>query len=276
MCIVREYSAGDCIVKQGESGLGLFFITRGRVKVEVDRNGSKAVVAQLKSEDFLGELSIIDNKPRSADVICLEDTSCLLLTRDSFSKLMNKYPEIAVQMAKALAGRIRATNDMMMQHPGPSAQSTASEIPVSPVPQPAAVPVTPSPPKAGKNGTGAEPTVKTKMKDFLVDTFNSLYTMKALTRFSAALVGCPVSVRPDWSDGDVVQATIGEVKVVLVPANRDQLLTIEAFGEGRFSATVLQPGEGRPAITCFEGHVRPDDTLRLLVPGGRAPELSRP
>jgi hypothetical protein len=265
MCIVREYSAGDCIVKQGESGLGLFFITRGRVKVEVDRNGSKAVVAQLQSEDFLGELSIIDNKPRSADVICLEDTSCLLLTRDSFSKLMNKYPEIAVQMAKALAGRIRATNDMMIQPSTVSAQSTTTAVPVNPVPQPAAVPVTPLPSKSGGNGTGTEASVKTKVKDFLVDTFSSLYTMKALTRFSAALVGCPVSVRPDVPDGEAAQATIGEVKLVLVPAGDDQTLTIEAYDEGSFSATVLQPREAGPAITRFDGHIRRHDAMRLLI-----------
>ena len=93
VCIPREYSAGDYIVRQGDLGLGLYFITSGQVKVEIERNAVKTVVAHLEAGSFLGELSIIDNKPRSANVICLTDTSCLLLTRDSFQKLMNKYPE---------------------------------------------------------------------------------------------------------------------------------------------------------------------------------------
>jgi hypothetical protein len=178
---------------------------------------------------------------------------------------MNKYPEIAVQMAKALAGRIRATNDMMIQPSTVSAQSTATAVPVNPVPQPAAVPVTPLPSKSGSNGTGTEPSVKTKVKDFLVDTFSSLYTMKALTRFSAALVGCPVSVRPDVPDGEVTQATIGEVKLVLMPAAADRTLLIEAYEEGDFSATILQPREAGPAITRLDGHVQRHEAMRLLI-----------
>ncbi|HWP85570.1 MAG TPA: cyclic nucleotide-binding domain-containing protein, partial [Terriglobia bacterium] len=98
VCIVREFSAGEAIVRQGESGLGLYFITGGRAKVEVDKDGTKVVVAELKEGDFLGEFSLIDDKTRSASVVCLQDTRCLLLTRDSFARLLKKYPEIATQM----------------------------------------------------------------------------------------------------------------------------------------------------------------------------------
>src|SRR5690349_14954263 len=66
MCIVREFSAGEYIVRQGESGLGLYFITAGKAKVEIDRNDVKVVVAELKEGDSLGEFSIIDEKARSA------------------------------------------------------------------------------------------------------------------------------------------------------------------------------------------------------------------
>jgi len=86
VCIARDFATGDYIVRRGESGLGLYFITRGRAKVEIDRNGAKATVAELRDGDFLGELSMIDDKARSADVICMENTSCMLLTRDSFTR----------------------------------------------------------------------------------------------------------------------------------------------------------------------------------------------
>ncbi len=264
VCIEREYSKGEYIVKQGESGLGLFFITSGRVKVEVERNDSKAVVATLQSEDFLGELSIIDNKPRSANVICLEDTRCLLLTRDSFSKLINKYPEIAIQMAKALAGRIRAANEKMGQ-PLPS-------IPVEPAapasPAPATQTATPAPSKASNNGSGSDVSAKNKVKDFLVDTFDFLYTVKALTRFSAAVVGCPVTIELVPDDRNAAQAIVEGVKIALFPPDQDRVIRINAYDEGRFTAAAFQPGDEKtpPRIFRCEGRVVPEEQLFLHVP----------
>jgi len=266
VCIEREYSKGEYIVKQGESGLGLFFITSGRVKVEVERNDSKAVVATLQSEDFLGELSIIDNKPRSANVICLEDTRCLLLTRDSFSKLINKYPEIAIQMAKALAGRIRAANEKMGQ-PLPS-------IPVEPAaPAPATQTATPAPAantasKASNNGSGSDVSAKNKVKDFLVDTFDFLYTVKALTRFSAAVVGCPVTIELVPEGRNTAQAIVEGVKIALFPPDQDRVIRISAYDKGGFTAAAFQPGDERtpPRIFRCEGRVVSEEQLFLHVP----------
>ncbi len=280
VCIEREYSKGEHIVKQGESGLGLFFITSGRVKVEVDRNGAKAVVAQLQSEDFLGELSIIDNKPRSANVICLEDTRCLLLTRDSFSKLIDKYPIIAIQMAKALAGRIRAANEKMTQQPlsssamaaQPAASTgTAEPISVAAVSEAATAPASSS--KGSNNGSHENSSAKNKLRDFLVDTFSFLYTVKAITRFSAAVVGCPVHVHFERPGEETLQAVVGEVKVALFPASEDQVLGIDAYAEGDFSATVLRPGvTGRVPeveITRYSGHLAADQSARLHIPSDK-------
>jgi len=266
VCIAREYAAGDHIVKQGESGLGLFFITRGRVKVEIDRNGTRAIVAELHAEDFLGELSIIDNKPRSANVICLEDTGCLLLTRDSFSKLMNKYPEIAIQMAKALAGRIRATNEKMGQPVSSSvtAEATAPGAPAPPVAAativPAGVSAPNTPPPAAVDGS-----TKAKIRDSLVETFSMLYTLKAVTRFSVAIVGCPVLV---IAGEDTLQETIDEVKIVLFDAADDQVVELEAWDDGPYSVTVFRPeaGGAKPFVTHrLDGFIAKGERRRLHI-----------
>ncbi len=276
VCIEREYSTGDYIVKQGETGLGLFFITSGKVKVEIESNGSKTVVAQLKDEDFFGELAIIDNKPRSANVVSLEDTRCLLLTRDSFSKLMNRYPEIAIQMAKSLAQRVRETTERMTHHGSPEAgastNKSASETPAQPADSkapdassPATTAATSSPPANG-------PSSKNKVRDFLVDTFSRFYTVKALTRFSVAVVGCPVNVRAERVSSQVIHDVVGGVKLVLFPASQEQVLRIHAVGEGDFSATVLRPGSPETdspfSISHFARRVSPNEILRLHVSGG--------
>ena len=281
LCIVREFSAGDYIVRQGESGLGLYFITGGRAKVEIEREGSKLVVAELKEGDFLGELAIIDDKARSANVICLEETRCLLLTRDSFAKMMTKHPEIAIQMLRTLVGRIRSTNERVTQRVG-SAPQAAPSLPA------ASLPPIPSTPVDGISAAADRITAvipkpedlvrmysstKDKVRDMLVDVFSSLYVMKAMTRFSVAIVGCPVSVRAEKRYPDVLETTIEGVKLVLFPARNDQIIRIEGLEDGKLSAAVLRPagggGSGGAEVFRLEGPVRRKEVLRLQVPAGK-------
>lgn len=279
LCIVREFAAGEAIVRQGESGLGLYFITGGGAKVEIDKDGSKVVVAELKEGDFLGEFSIIDDKTRSASVICLQDTRCLLLTRDSFSKLLKKHPEIASQMLRTLVGRIRNTNERITQPVG-----------TRPVEAPAPAAAEVSAP-AESNGTGGlagatrqiaamipEPeemvqfytSAKGKTQEFLNRFVSAIYAMKVMLRFSMAIVGCPVTVSAEHPNEGILEATLNDVKLVLFPAASEQTIRIDAAADGMISATLYRPAgtAGDPCVEVFrlQGPVRQGDCLRVHVP----------
>jgi len=279
MCIVREFVPGEYIVRQGESGLGLYFITAGQARVEIERKGVRAAIAELQAGDFLGELSMIDDKARSASVVCLEDTRCLLLTRDSFTKLVKKYPEIAIQMVRSLAGRIRATNEKV------SAPVVAPPPPpVSPAP---AAPEAAMPPEVSNGSSGVLQPVKDavqfyssskkKVSDFFIDMFGALYLMKALTRFSAAVVGCPVTVVVERQLPGTVLLEVQNVKVALFPATQDQTLRIEPYADGEFSATIFRPAipgsPGAVSIVRAQGPVCQRQNLLLHLPAGSEPWL---
>ena len=287
MCIEREFITGDYIVKRGEAGLGLYFITAGRAKVEIDRDGVKVVVALLHEGDFLGELSMIDDNVRSADVICVENTSCLLLTRDSFTRLLKKHPEIALQMAKALVARIRATNEKLSAAPVVAPAPFSTEPQPQSVGAPATVAAAASAAASSNGGSGTASSsssfnaiefyssTKHRTKDFLIDLFSSLYVMKMMTRFSAAMVGCPVEVQAEKGGPEVVQMTIDGVKLALFPSEADQVLQLNAYGEGEFSAVVFRPGRteedvSETAVSHVAGTVSQQDRLRLHVPAGAA------
>ena len=253
LCIPREYSAGDRVLRQGDVGLGLYFITSGRVKVEIDRNGAKTMVAELGPGSFVGELSIIDSKPRSANVICLTDTSCLLLTRDSFLRLMNKYPEIAIQTARALAARLRDTDESV-------GQRSVGAPEVSQAPSDSAFP-------DEKALTSRE-----KIKGLLADSLGCLHVLKSLTRFSLAIVGCPVTVHPEAPASEMLQTAIIDVKLVLFPVCETQVLRLAAFGDGNFFATIFRPAPGSSAgisISRFEGRLRCNESAWLCAPSGK-------
>jgi CRP/FNR family cyclic AMP-dependent transcriptional regulator len=114
LCVPRSYDAGEEIVVEGSTGLGLFVITSGRVEVSRGTRDAKVVFAELGSGDLLGEMSLVDDQPRSATVRTLEPTTCLLITRGSFQSLVDREPEIAWCIVPVLAARLRALQEELI------------------------------------------------------------------------------------------------------------------------------------------------------------------
>jgi CRP/FNR family cyclic AMP-dependent transcriptional regulator len=111
----RNFPSGAAIVKQGESGVGLFIIVEGRVKVE-KRDGSGALVetAENGAGDVIGEMAVIDGAPRTASVFALEDTKCLALTSWEFIAFMKTHPEVALDILPVIVKRFRETNEALV------------------------------------------------------------------------------------------------------------------------------------------------------------------
>src|SRR2546427_9256713 len=72
----RSFKKGDAIVREGESGVGFYLIVGG--SAEVRRDGRS--LTKLARGQFFGEMGLLDQQPRSADVVALEDTGCLVLS----------------------------------------------------------------------------------------------------------------------------------------------------------------------------------------------------
>ena len=101
---VMSYKAGDAIVAEGTTGVGFFLILDG--KAEVQKKGK--VLATLSKGQFFGEMSLIDDLPRSADVVALQPTKCWAITSWSFAALIKVQPQLALGMLKELVKRLRA------------------------------------------------------------------------------------------------------------------------------------------------------------------------
>ena len=118
LCVPRSYDIGEEIVAEGSTGLGLFVITDGRVEVTRGSGDDKVVFAELGPGDLLGEMSLVDDQPRSATVRTLEATTCLLITRGSFQSLVDREPDIAWCIVPVLAGRLRALQEELIADGG--------------------------------------------------------------------------------------------------------------------------------------------------------------
>ena len=111
-CVERHFREGETLVKQGDSGIGLYIIVSGKVKVVKETaDGDEMEVAVHGPGDFFGEMTVLDNAPRSASVVAVEDTECLLLTAWVFKARMKVWPEIALKVLPVVVKRFREINE---------------------------------------------------------------------------------------------------------------------------------------------------------------------
>jgi CRP/FNR family cyclic AMP-dependent transcriptional regulator len=108
----RPYPRNSVIVFADDPGDALFVVAAGQVKVVLGaEDGREVILAVLGPGDFFGELALIDDQPRSAHVIAMEDARLLVLRRDDFQRALETYPRIALGMLRALARRLRRADD---------------------------------------------------------------------------------------------------------------------------------------------------------------------
>jgi small-conductance mechanosensitive channel/CRP-like cAMP-binding protein len=98
--------AGEALVRQGDPGDSLFVLREGLLSVSIARDGGEMVeVAQLAPGSFVGEMSLLTGAPRSATVTPVVDSMCYEITREILAPLMERRPELAVQLSSVLAER---------------------------------------------------------------------------------------------------------------------------------------------------------------------------
>jgi CRP/FNR family transcriptional regulator, cyclic AMP receptor protein len=114
-CIaVERFLAGTRLFRAGDAGDSMFLVESGRVQIRLsDTEGDEVVLADLRSGEFFGELSLLDGKPRSADAVVLEDTTLAILSRSTFLSLMDGRPGVALPFLKAMAHRLRRTDELL-------------------------------------------------------------------------------------------------------------------------------------------------------------------
>jgi CRP/FNR family cyclic AMP-dependent transcriptional regulator len=98
-----DVPTGHVIARQGEVGTGFFLVAAGGVRVV--RDG--VTIARIGPGDFFGELSVLDGRPRVAQVVADEPTVCLGLASWEFEAVIRDEPSVALAVLRVLAGRLR-------------------------------------------------------------------------------------------------------------------------------------------------------------------------
>jgi CRP/FNR family cyclic AMP-dependent transcriptional regulator len=110
----RHYRRGETIFHKDDPGSILYIIKTGQVKIATPSlEGEEVILAILAANDFFGELSLLDGRPRAATATAMEDTQVLTLHRDDLLDVIGKHSELAADMLAALSERLRRTNVLL-------------------------------------------------------------------------------------------------------------------------------------------------------------------
>jgi len=108
-CQERSYQAGTTILSQGDTGVGLYVLKSGKVRIIQGNNPDRAEeeIGIAGPGDVLGEMALLDDLPRSASVEAIEDVTALLLPVWEFRSILRSYPDIALKLLVVLSRRLR-------------------------------------------------------------------------------------------------------------------------------------------------------------------------
>jgi CRP/FNR family transcriptional regulator, cyclic AMP receptor protein len=117
-CQERKYSAGSTLFSQGDTGVGLYVITSGTVRITQAVHPDKAeeVLGTESVGGVLGEMALLDDLPRSATVAAVDDVTALLLPVWEFRAALQSHPDIAIKLLSVLSRRLRKAENRIHDH----------------------------------------------------------------------------------------------------------------------------------------------------------------
>lgn len=128
----ESYPAGTVLFHQGDPGDRVYTIWSGRLRIQLERQLPEPVVLRdCYPGDMVGEMSLVDNRPRSATVLVAEDSRLISLSRADFQKLVTGSPEVAFELLAALSHRLRSSEDYLLsaarQPPAPTPEAAPAD-----------------------------------------------------------------------------------------------------------------------------------------------------
>ncbi len=103
----KIYAPGDILCIEGDIGEEMFIIQSGEVRIHKKVRDKETTLAILKAGDFFGEMSIIDNEPRSASATAENECKIIILSRDIFESQIKTNPKIIMSILRKMSERLR-------------------------------------------------------------------------------------------------------------------------------------------------------------------------
>lgn len=117
---IRNYGPNESVFKQGDPGSGMYIIVHGTVGIYLEiPNQESQKLAELAEGDFFGEIALLDESPRSAAAVAIENSMIIGFYRPDLMNLLKIKPSLGGKILLALSGvlatRLRATDEELVR-----------------------------------------------------------------------------------------------------------------------------------------------------------------
>lgn len=126
--VEHEYPTGRAVLMEDAWGNAVYFIMSGWVKVRRLYGENAATLAILGRGDFFGEMAILDESPRSTDVVALSSVTLLSVSAQRFIQTLFKDPQLHHRMLQLMVRRLRQTNIRFQRRHQPPAIKLANTL----------------------------------------------------------------------------------------------------------------------------------------------------
>jgi len=111
----EEHAKGDFLFREGDLGTEMFILQEGQVEILKTVNGIDEQLAVLDKGDFFGEMSLLEDLPRTASARAITDCKVIRINGATFDQMLRTKPEIAVRIMRKLSRRLRQTDQMLRE-----------------------------------------------------------------------------------------------------------------------------------------------------------------
>jgi len=109
----EDFSAGSRVFDKDDFGDEMYVVLDGKIGIMIDNANDGEYIATLTTGMCFGEMNLLDDQPRSAAAVVIEDARLLKLGKHKLRGLILSYPELALGMLKALSLNLRKTTSML-------------------------------------------------------------------------------------------------------------------------------------------------------------------
>jgi signal transduction histidine kinase len=109
------YVPGQVICREGEAGDAMFLIRSGHAAIVKGEFDAPIVLACRGAGEFIGEMALLENLPRSASVVALDEVYLYHVTRDDFQRMLANSTKLDIGMLRKLSSRLREADDLITQ-----------------------------------------------------------------------------------------------------------------------------------------------------------------
>ena len=116
----RVFFKGDMVVKEGEEGLRAYLIEQGSVEVFRTVGGRKVMIGKRGKGNVLGEMALIDSALRVASAVATEKTTCVVISRAEFERLVIRTSPLMKGLLRVLVANVRSLDELVVGMGGAS------------------------------------------------------------------------------------------------------------------------------------------------------------